>query len=361
MLKKLYSVLPIEHKIVILTCITGIVFSLVGCVVNWKLGMNIGTIIPCILMFITSLVGIILILKKKNYILTAHLCLLVLSAFFMPSMWIFNGGLTGSIPYYFLIVVFCTAVVFNKIKTKMYIFWLQLSILIGLICLEVFFPSIIYKYPDKESQYIDIALAIIVLVIMIFTLLNSVMKEYNLALEKIQIINKDLTIKNEELYQMNITDALTGIYNRRLIFQKLDELKIKGKSESFPLTILMIDIDHFKKVNDTYGHKFGDEVLIAISNHLTKQMKNTSLIARVGGEEFLAVMLNTSLKDGLAQGEKLRRSIEEMKWDKPEFSVTISCGVHEADNVESIDYIVNTADKALYKAKDKGRNRVIGI
>jgi diguanylate cyclase (GGDEF)-like protein len=122
----------------------------------------------------------------------------------------------------------------------------------------------------------------------------------------------------------------------------------------------MLDIDHFKSVNDTYGHMTGDEVLKAVSDVICNSLRSADFCGRYGGEEFLLVMTQTNIKGALLCAERIRSNIERGRFPNlgPDFRVTVSLGVTEFAGKEDIPTMIGRADKALYRAKETGRNRV---
>ena len=171
-------------------------------------------------------------------------------------------------------------------------------------------------------------------------------------------ISRDLLkIKNEQLKKLAITDSMTGLYNHRYIIDSLSERIIEAKRYKQSLSVAMIDIDHFKKVNDNYGHIFGDYVLVKISMIIEETIRKTDIAGRYGGEEYLIIFTNTDKKNAFNMLERLRKSIEEEKWDKADLAVTVSGGICEFKDEDYSELIIE-ADRLLYKAKENGRNRI---
>lgn len=162
-------------------------------------------------------------------------------------------------------------------------------------------------------------------------------------------------------------DPLTNLYNRRYFIEMSHKIIALSKREKQPLSVIMLDIDKFKNVNDTYGHQTGDEVIISLANQLMSLLRESDVLARFGGEEFAVLLPNTDLKNALLLTENIRKHIEESELeqcsldDKKEIvKFTISAGVYEfnAQEDNSITSPLNKADLALYEAKESGRNRV---
>lgn len=166
-----------------------------------------------------------------------------------------------------------------------------------------------------------------------------------------------LALKTKELEVVSSTDRLTGTYNRLKLDEFLKAEFERSKRYSNPLSIIMLDIDRFKVVNDTYGHQAGDEVLCEISGIFERSIRKTDLLGRWGGEEFLIICTETGLKGAQAMAEKIRIAIEAHPFALVE-SLTASLGVSELRGEDTMESIINRADSALYKAKQMGRNRV---
>ncbi len=156
------------------------------------------------------------------------------------------------------------------------------------------------------------------------------------------------------------TDELTGINNRRSFFLNAEELFAKFKNRSHPFSVLMFDIDHFKLINDEYGHAAGDKVLQVFSEFIMSKIRDEDIFGRLGGEEF-ALIVSNSEKDAVAQmADRLRNDISELevKHCHNTIKITVSIGVAHLDNEQHLDELVSRADKALYHAKSMGRNRL---
>ncbi len=170
--------------------------------------------------------------------------------------------------------------------------------------------------------------------------------------------NRDLLKEQNELLQkLSITDRMTGLYNHQYIIDSLSKRIAESKRYKQPLSIAMMDIDFFKKVNDSHGHAFGDHVLIKISSIMEDTIRKTDMVGRYGGEEFLVIFTNTDSKNALKTTERIRESVEKQKWDKPKLKVTISGGVGQAKDEDASEIIIKV-DNLLYKAKENGRNRI---
>ena len=162
--------------------------------------------------------------------------------------------------------------------------------------------------------------------------------------------------------QRATTDPLTGLANRALFERRVQELRINGaRSAPEPATIVFLDLDHFKKLNDTHGHAAGDAALRHVAGIFSQHTRDRDLVARIGGEEFAVWLPGTPLAEGRAVAERIRRSIAntEWAWAGARWSLTVSCGVAaKPDHTDEMSKLLLLADQALYRAKEAGRNRV---
>ena len=162
----------------------------------------------------------------------------------------------------------------------------------------------------------------------------------------------------KRLELMAVTDGLTGLYNHRFIFERLEEETAKVARYGRPLSIIMLDIDNFKRVNDTFGHRAGDEVILSVAHAIMASLRKTDVAGRYGGEEFLVLLPETDLKAAHIVAEKIRNTVALLQFETKDLAVTISAGVAEAEKGESFEALINRADAKLYTAKRNGKNRV---
>jgi diguanylate cyclase (GGDEF)-like protein len=186
--------------------------------------------------------------------------------------------------------------------------------------------------------------------------LKSEIDEHYARAQNLQQLNQILDIKSRHFEKMARTDPLTGISNRAGMGDFLVR-EIRSHIETGnPLAVILLDVDHFKQINDTHGHDFGDEVLIKIARTLVETLRASDAVARWGGEEFLLVCPNTSLESGEALAQKLRLRIRAIS-TSASGPISASFGVATLGN-ESIDELLKRVDEALYRAKQNGRDRV---
>jgi len=176
-----------------------------------------------------------------------------------------------------------------------------------------------------------------------------------------QKMEKKLVDYNEKIRKMASVDPLTGLKNRRAMMESLEKLVKSPDLDKQQFSIAIGDIDFFKKINDTYGHDVGDEVLVVLAEHLEQYMSDKGIVARWGGEEFLLVFWGMNGDEVFVRLEKLRAIIAaiEIPHGEETLSVTMTFGMDEYDPSQPIDYTISSADKKLYIGKKTGRNKVI--
>ena len=183
------------------------------------------------------------------------------------------------------------------------------------------------------------------------------LKEIN---ERMRIAINERIRAQKALEEAAMTDPLTGVLNRRGMMTHLQHQVARNKRNHVPFTILMVDLDHFKSVNDAHGHETGDLVLRKTATRLTSSIRGQDIVSRWGGEEFLILLPETAAEGGSIVAEKIRQRIadEPFLWDGKTLSLTVSIGVAAFEKSTSIDECIRRADVSLYNAKRAGRNRV---
>jgi diguanylate cyclase (GGDEF)-like protein len=189
----------------------------------------------------------------------------------------------------------------------------------------------------------------------VFAFLESYMLAVNFSMGFNRI--KELSIENQEIYEKSIRDSLTNLYNHKYIKQVLSNKIEDYKENKEGFIVLMVDLDHFKSINDKYGHPFGDKVLVRISNLFMKMLRATDTIGRYGGEEFLIILPNTNMVEARKIAERIRKSVENLIWDDSLLKTSISIGLYE-NEATTKEECIKKVDDLLYRAKKNGRNRV---
>ncbi len=219
--------------------------------------------------------------------------------------------------------------------------------------------SVIFTTAHSESGY---TLEAIDMQVDGYILKPVILKKLQIKLESIakQInLKKEFIKQQNQLHLMAFNDSLTGIYNRQRFNEELQREIKRFKRVKEPLSLVMLDIDKFKDLNDTYGHQMGDKVLKEIASLVSKHIREVDIFARWGGEEFVILLPNTSKKNALLVAEHIRKRIENFSCDD-NIKITASFGVTDVNDKDILETIEKRVDDALYLAKKNGRNRVEG-
>ena len=192
---------------------------------------------------------------------------------------------------------------------------------------------------------------------------NNELIQLNKSLEeKVDIRTQELLKLNEELQKLSLTDNLTKLPNRRHAIQVLEQLFNEAKLKNNPLVCMMVDADHFKIINDTFGHDAGDLVLVQLSQTLVYSVRNDDLVCRLGGDEFLIICPNTNLSGGMTLGEIVRKKVAELYVPITQnngWHGCVSIGVAElTETMESYKDLIKIADESVYVSKREGKNKV---
>ncbi|MBI5902697.1 MAG: diguanylate cyclase [Deltaproteobacteria bacterium] len=191
------------------------------------------------------------------------------------------------------------------------------------------------------------------------------LRDENNAIKNLYISVQDvseLVLYEQKLIEMNMKDGLTGAYNRRFLDVKLKEEFNRHRRYSRPLSLIMFDIDHFKKVNDTHGHQCGDHILKAVASKIASSIRNTDFLVRYGGEEFCCVLPETAFEAAALLAERFRANVAdtEFAFKESTLRITISLGVSGLDKDNNTpELLIKKADESLYEAKKTGRNKVV--
>lgn len=181
---------------------------------------------------------------------------------------------------------------------------------------------------------------------------------------QVQTLIQELERSQERLKHLASIDSLTNLYNRRYFSKVTEHIFDLAKREKEEISLIMMDIDNFKLVNDTYGHQFGDEVIITLSHRLIENQRKSDIVCRYGGEEFVILLPNTNIDGAQVVAEKIREDIENITVNITEdsylkFTVSIGVSMVRMEEEYTIEAVLKRADDALYEAKQSGKNRVI--
>jgi len=310
-------------------------------------------------------------LKKQNHInkyiifaiyllLTALILHSVFVSKIFPVCFVDGVGLTPFKIYseYEICFIFTIAIyvlrrnrdVFDK-KVYHYLNWSMIFTILSDLCFTRY--ASIYGFTNMVGHYFKIFAFYFIYKAIIK---NGILESYELILREFKMNEKILSEENEKFRNEAIIDGLTGLFNHRYLYDKLEEEKCRCERYQGTFSIIMLDIDHFKLVNDSFGHLAGDEIIKSIANMIKNHIRVTDIAGRYGGEEFLIILPETKLDSAVVVAEKIRMVAANTVFVH-DVKLTVSGGVSEYQG-EKVSDLVKSADHKLYTAKKNGRNRI---
>lgn len=227
-----------------------------------------------------------------------------------------------------------------------------------LFTLTCYFASLMWVYQHRPDD-IELSQEFFVFVGFGLSLCGFVLmgNEFSNLRQSLGERHRELKGAVSRIEELAITDELTGLYNRRYLMQMLSQQRALANRSRYGFVVCYLDLDHFKKVNDKYGHPFGDKVLKSFANLMTNSLREVDLGARIGGEEFVLVLADTNLDAAHGVCQRMAEKWREMRFpEAPELKLTLSAGITAFKSPETIEQILERADSLLYDAKHRGRN-----
>jgi len=348
-MKSLYNLNSLQGKVYYLLITLGILISIINTVSNYLLDLGVVLVLTTFFTGIFCLVMLIVTIKSGQYLKSAYLTSWVLILVIYPSLWISNGGSDGPTLGVYIFNTVLIAVIFDKRKARI-LMTLKMCTIPFLFMLEKYYPHLINGYENADIRMIDIIVGTYILIFFSYVIIDRIMKEYKSRIYELDEIR-------EKLHLLSITDELTGLYNRRHIFQEITK-QLNNQTEC-TYTVIMFDIDDFKKINDNYGHTVGDEVISTVGDLLKSNTRESDVVGRIGGEEFLVLLLGLSEEEAYIKAENLRQAVCKYHWSIENMVVTVSGGVYEGAKNDDLESLLEKVDRYLYKAKTNGKNQIV--
>ncbi len=315
--------------------------------------------ISSLILTIILLLSLFIYFKKDLYNISKFIAFGSL-LLFMPIFWKYDGGIRETVTFYFLGYITLTTILLDK-WVKTILITISFLTLMVFFMLELHYPEIANSGDSYRALSNNVFGAMTLGLFTVF-LLSSLLSSHSKIKRELELYNKELSKVNKKLEYLSRKDSLTGLSNRRDIFEKIESEIERARRNSEPFSLILGDIDNFKKINDTYGHKCGDIVLKRISAIMQFVLRKYDIAARWGGEEFLILLPKTRLKEATIIAERLRENIIQNPafCEQKEIYYTITLGVVEyTDSSLDIEDYIKMADIALYKGKNMGKNCVV--
>ncbi len=349
------SELPFEYRVISYFGIITIVFSVVSVIGNLYIGLSLYTCIPQVVSTALSLVYFF-----SSYALRLKMMkplTFIIGCVYLPALFFLSGGINGTGLLFGMLGILIFSLVFTQ-KTRIIVLLIYGLIFVAFLTLQRIFPDICMDYPDEFTRFLDFIISVILCIAAIAMITASVVRSYHVEHAKTKKLLEKVEQQNAELEILSITDPLTNVYNRRYLDQFLDLEISSYKETGRGLCVMMMDLDEFKKINDSFGHGFGDEVLINFSKCAVSSLRDYDIMARYGGEEFVAVLTLCTPQDAYLIAERIREKTSSMVF-RFNAKIHVSIGIAVANDDDTSQSLTARADKNLYTAKSSGRNRTI--
>lgn len=307
----------------------------------------------CIVLLILYIAGNFTKTFRQKKIVSIVFCIIVNIVIF-PLLFVFSGGIHSAVPMYFIFGIVTTILLLNK-RTLAIILTIEACTHATVLGLSYFKPDIVeYFMIVKEERYAAVAIGSVLTGLALGIVLRLMVFAFDNERDKVNTLVK-------ELEDVTVRDVLTGAYNRRYLMENIETLsKQVEDGEINTFSIIMYDLDHFKSINDTYGHVVGDEVLKSFANILKRNLRDKDILSRYGGEEFIIVLPTATNVASFRRAEQIRAHVETTcLCDELKTRVTVSGGICEYASNMTPQEMIEKADTNLYIAKESGRNKIV--
>jgi diguanylate cyclase (GGDEF)-like protein len=358
--------LPIEAKKLNIVYFTGMAGAIVSLITRYFMGSPYQLLLALVGIIIAIGISIYVSKRFSAYFICTLITVIFISYILLPLAFFYLGGVYNSAASYFVLGI---VIIFLLTHGRLCFIFSTIHVILVCVChyINSIYPDLIIKLGGSSDyldqiKYIDSVQTIIVVGFCISAIILFQNKLNDNEIRKTESANR----VSASLRTLSMTDELTKLNNRRSFMDYIDIVWKQSHHLQLPITLLMIDIDYFKKYNDSLGHLEGDKALIAIAQCMRSQLKReTDFVARFGGEEFVCLLPFIKNIDAVNIANKLVQSVENMKIPHPDCDhskyLTISAGLTSIlpDKNNSYIQLIDKADKALYMAKQSGRNRIV--
>lgn len=349
----------LEERIYFLTLFVAGIAAVVSTVAGIIQRLPVFSIFITFAIFVFVVVLTLVSIRFPEKRASQRLCLVFAINFcFFPTIFFASGGIHSGMGMFLLVGLFLTAIMLHG-KLSGFVFLASLLVMELTMTLADRAPHLVAPMTEWQ-HYQDMKVTLFLSGMSMYAITTLILTAYNRERKH----NEELM---EKLRSISIRDALSGLYNRRELFRRLEVMfgmQTRERADTLSREghyIAMFDVDNFKHMNDTYGHAFGDTVLSTVSGVLERgtDSREGEFAARYGGEEFVCILKAASLDEAYRKTDAIRRQVSELHWKEvPELRVTISGGVVPCDAGQDLNQVIHDVDALLYQAKTSGKNRI---
>lgn len=276
---------------------------------------------------------------------------------YVPFLFFQTAGYDGTAGLFSLLGFLLLTIMFRA-KARVVLVVSNIAVWICICVLQYLHPELVVPHGGEQAKFMDYIVALVLSASGIAILGVYIRNAFEGEQTRISSLLRSEEKTNQQLAELSNRDPLTGAYNRRFLSQFLTQRLNAAAQEDTRLNIMQLDIDHFKAINDTWGHGFGDEVLVRCTAAMQEQLRKDDVLARMGGEEFALVLTNMGPAEAKEVANRTRRAVSEIVFENGAH-ITVSIGLVQARQGERLDSVLDRADKCLYEAKNAGRDRVV--
>lgn len=327
---------PFEYKVYIIFAVSTYISLLVAAVTNTLLYDSLLLNVPQWCYFVLCTVFLLVKPEIRMALQRGHILFQCFA--YIPFIFFLTGGYDGTALLFTPICILVLTLSFSGVRRVVYIA-INIAIFAGMIVANYAFPQLALPFDSLETRVTD----------MIVTMVLAAFMTAAITMQ----ITKTFQEKNVELHELSLRDSLTGAYNRRFLFDSLEKSFENGESSC----LLILDLDYFKRINDGYGHDVGDQVLLAFVQCLKEVLRESDVLTRYGGEEFIVLLKRATPASAQAVAERARAAVSELVFEQG-FGLTVSIGVAFTIPGDTPESLIKKADSCLYEAKENGRNQV---
>lgn len=340
--KNIYSEVPYKPSIILLFALVGMTI----CASMGVIGLYSGNFVLAATLFFASFIYFIgFYVCKKHHDIRLSSAIILYSLYLLMFFLVLTGGVAQTGPLWIYIVAPVSLFIHGFRRGL-----LDIAVFVLIITAIMFLPQDLIHHADYPIEF-KLRLVYSFLTVTFLSALYEFTRDHALR-QSIELSHK---------YQLLAHfDPLTNLSNRRIAYDILKREQSRINRNKEVLSVLLCDVDHFKRINDKYGHNAGDIVLVELAKIFTTQVRKQDCVSRWGGEEFLFILPQTSAKNAAIIAEKIRLCVErhQIKYQDNNINVTISIGIAQFEDASNIDEVINNADKSLYLAKESGRNQI---